>query len=53
MLKNSFDKLQRELLKAIKDFYGDRLVSLVVYGSAARGTQRFDSDLDFLLRGGF
>lgn len=28
---------------------GDRLVSLVVYGSRARGTHRADSDLDVLL----
>lgn len=33
---------------AVLEVYGDRLVSLAVFGSYARGTQRPDSDLDLL-----
>lgn len=40
-----FDAVRRAAL----DVYGDRLVSLAVYGSYARGTQRPDSDLDLLV----
>lgn len=49
MLKEAFEELQRRLLEGVRNHYGSRLVSLVIYGSAARGTQRFDSDLDFLV----
>lgn len=31
------------------EFYGERLTSVVVYGSAGRGAMRPDSDIDFLL----
>lgn len=33
----------------LKQQYGDRLVSVVLYGSVARGTARATSDLDLLL----
>jgi predicted nucleotidyltransferase len=49
MLKESYKTLQQELLQAIKAFYGEGLVSFALFGSVGRGTQRFDSDLDFLL----
>jgi predicted nucleotidyltransferase len=49
MLKESFEKVEKALVKEAKLFYGERLISIVLYGSAARGTQRFDSDLDCLL----
>jgi len=48
-LRESFEKIQKGLVKEAKRFYGRRLISIVLYGSAARGTQRFDSDLDCLL----
>lgn len=32
-----------------KEHYGERLISLVVFGSAGRGTARPDSDIDLLL----
>jgi predicted nucleotidyltransferase len=41
--------LEKRLLSEIKTLYGKRLVSVVVFGSAGRGTQRFDSDLDVLV----
>ncbi len=37
------------LLEQCQAVYGDRLVSLVVFGSVARGTSGPDSDLDFLV----
>lgn len=49
MLKEKFKKLEGRLLSEIKSFYGERLISVAIYGSAARGTQRFDSDTDILL----
>jgi len=49
MLKTRFHKLEQKLLSEIKSFYGSRLVSVVVFGSAARKTQRFDSDIDILI----
>lgn len=37
------------LVERLRAGVGDRLVSVVVYGSRARGTHRADSDLDVLL----
>lgn len=41
--------LMEALRSACSRVYGDRLVSLVVFGSYGRGTMRPDSDLDCLL----
>jgi predicted nucleotidyltransferase len=49
MLKEKIEELQQKILKEVKSFYKDALVSFVVFGSAARGTYRFDSDLDILI----
>lgn len=49
MLKEKFQDLENRLLSGIKSFYGDRLVSVAVFGSVARGTQNFDSDIDVLI----
>lgn len=49
MLKEKFREIEEELLSELKAFYGKRLVSAVLYGSAARETQRFDSDIDLLV----
>ncbi|MFZ5470384.1 MAG: nucleotidyltransferase family protein, partial [Myxococcota bacterium] len=40
-----FAELKAEVCRA----YGDRLVSLAVFGSVARGTARPDSDVDLLI----
>jgi predicted nucleotidyltransferase len=37
------------LLDACKEHYGERLVSLAVFGSFGRGTPRLDSDVDLLV----
>jgi predicted nucleotidyltransferase len=49
MLKECFGELERRLLEEIKTCYGERLVSVALFGSAGRETQRFDSDVDVLL----
>ncbi len=48
-LEEAFSLLKKRLLQQVKEHYGDNLVSLVIFGSAARGTQSPESDLDFLL----
>jgi predicted nucleotidyltransferase len=49
MLKEAFDELLDQALNAIQRHYGDRLVTVAVYGSVGRGTMRFDSDVDLLV----
>ena len=49
MLRETFDHLVREISAACQAHYGDRLVSLAVFGSVARHTQRPDSDIDLLV----
>lgn len=44
-----FETLLAHLLTACREFYGARLVSLLVYGSVGRGTPRADSDIDVLI----
>lgn len=49
LLKQQFSAMQDALHRACLDYYGERLVSLAVFGSVARGTMRPDSDIDFLI----
>jgi predicted nucleotidyltransferase len=49
MLRAKFKELQDKLLEESKSFYGDQLVSFVVFGSVARETYRYDSDIDLLI----
>lgn len=49
MLKEVLDDLLAKVVDAIRVFYGDRLVSIVLYGSVARGVMRHDSDVDLLV----
>lgn len=49
MLRQHFENLLNELLKETVKVYGDRLVSLAVFGSVGRGTPRADSDVDILI----
>lgn len=48
-IKKSFESFIRKVLKEVKNYYGLRLVSIVLFGSQARGTQRPDSDIDLLI----
>lgn len=47
--KNAFESLLLALRDATESHYGDRLVSLAVFGSVGRGTMRPDSDVDLLV----
>lgn len=42
-------KLLNHLASVCKEHYGERLISLAVFGSVGRGTSRPDSDIDLLL----
>lgn len=48
-LKTAFREIEEALLAEVRRHYGGRLVSLVIYGSAGRGTMRPDSDIDALI----
>ena len=49
MLQASLQGVVEKLLSEVQTFYGERLVSLALYGSVGRGTPSFDSDIDFLI----
>lgn len=49
MLKEAFESLLARMVRSIQAVYGDRLVTVAVYGSVARGTMRQDSDVDVLV----
>lgn len=49
MLKERFREIEERILAEVQNHYGARLVSVVLFGSAARETQRFDSDIDVLI----
>ncbi|ABB13638.1 HEPN domain-containing protein [Carboxydothermus hydrogenoformans] len=49
MYKKYFDIILDNLLKEVKDFYGERLITLAIFGSVGRGTFRPDSDIDLLI----
>lgn len=49
MYRQSFENITAALLPACLSVYGDRLKSVALFGSVARGTMRPDSDIDVLL----
>ena len=49
LLPIQFESLLGLISEACQACYGDRLVSLAVFGSVGRGTPRPDSDIDLLL----
>lgn len=48
-LREVFDRLLAETCLATKQVYGERLVTLAVFGSVGRESLRPDSDIDLLL----
>jgi predicted nucleotidyltransferase len=47
--KQAFESLLLAVREEALSYYGDRLVSLAVFGSVGRGTMRPDSDVDLLV----
>jgi len=48
-MREPYKTLIERLSEALKRKYGDKFISLVVFGSVARGEARKDSDVDLLL----
>ena len=49
MLKERFERIVEAAVEACREVYRERLVALALFGSVARGTMRFDSDIDTLI----
>ena len=49
MWAQAFEDIVQALPAACRAVYGDRLKSVAIYGSVARGTMRPDSDIDVLV----
>lgn len=49
MLRETYNRLIDKVTEETRSHYGDRLISVVLYGSVARGTMRPDSDIDLLI----
>ncbi|MBP1357400.1 MAG: nucleotidyltransferase domain-containing protein, partial [Sulfolobus sp.] len=41
--------MESEIVNAFLEVFGDDLVSIVLYGSYARGEERRDSDIDLII----
>ena len=48
-IRAAYDELVRAVLAACREHYGERLISLAVFGSVGRGTPKPDSDVDLLI----
>lgn len=48
-IKEPYRSVIQNLLNSLIRLYGDNLVSLIIYGSVARGNPRRDSDIDMLV----
>jgi hypothetical protein len=48
-LNSIFANTTQQLLKITKEFYGDNLVSFVIYGSVGRRCPNYTSDIDLLI----
>lgn len=49
VLRQQFEQLAQEMCAACAAYYGERLVTVAVFGSVGRGTPHPSSDLDLLL----
>lgn len=48
-MKKKIEKVVREFKTELEQLYGDNLVSVILYGSQARGDAKRDSDIDVLV----
>lgn len=49
ILDANIKKMLAELADSLQQVYGDKLKTIVLYGSVARGTQTDDSDIDIMV----
>lgn len=49
MIREEFDKLIQTVFRLAKGYYGENLISFVVFGSCGRGTPNPESDIDILI----
>lgn len=49
MIREKFRQLLGDLFEQVAGYYGDRLITLAVFGSVGRERQRADSDVDILI----
>ncbi|AKA72984.1 nucleotidyltransferase domain-containing protein [Saccharolobus solfataricus] len=49
MIKEPYAKLLNDMVKIMREEFKDDLISVVLYGSVARGDNRNDSDVDLLI----
>lgn len=49
ILDENIKKMLTELAESLQQVYGDKLKTIVLYGSVARGTQTDDSDIDIMV----
>ena len=49
ILDENIKKMLTELAESLQKVYGDKLKTIVLYGSVARGTQTDDSDIDIMV----
>ena len=49
MDKAKFDKIIHEMTEKIKELLGDKLCSIILYGSYARGDFDLESDIDIMV----
>jgi uncharacterized protein len=47
--KQSIENISKQFKRLLKDYYGERLVKIILFGSYARGNPNADSDIDFLV----
>ncbi|BCU68155.1 DNA polymerase [Sulfolobales archaeon HS-7] len=48
-VEDPYRSVLEKLVKLLSEEFGDKLISVVIYGSVARGDNRKDSDVDLLL----
>ena len=46
--KNTLDSLLKETVRGLRAFFGDKLYSVILYGSYARGDYDEESDIDVM-----
>ena len=48
-IKEIFCEIEKRLLRELVNYYGNRLVTVAIFGSVGRGTPTYQSDIDILI----